>query len=357
MPIDNLENLIKCPHSPVCNGCNYWDIDYKTELQHKKEELKNKLNSSIEIRVKTTNIIPQRVRFDFTYKNNILGLYSKDKELTEIKTCLILDPKLQKSYEILQSIFSTHKVPFTVASLRLRLSPIENQKPGLWLDLANKEVKDLLVEKKFLNILSEKFIIEIGQKRKRLKLDPKGDQHKLEDPKPEIWFKTLDQNLYSFVGSFTQPCWQSADLLTTTMIEMLERLSSKPLRITEYGSGIGQYTIPLLGRGHQMNVFESDQLALECLALNKGSKDIELNTRTKADAALVNPPRSGLREFADKLVESKVDSIIYISCSVDSLAVDKEKLESHYQMKEIYLVDQFPRTKHFESVVLFQRIK
>lgn len=332
-------------------------MDYQTELQHKKDELKNKLNSVIPIRVKTTNVIPQRVRFDLTYKNNILGLYSKEKELISIKTCLILNPELQKRYEILQDIFNSQKAPFSIASLRLRLSPIENQKPGLWMDLPNKEVKDLLVEKNFLNILSEKFIIEIGQKRKRLKLDLKGDQHKLVDPKPEVWFKTLGHNLYSYVGSFTQPCWQSADLLTTTVTEMLEKISSKPLRITEYGSGVGQYTIPLLELNHKLNVFESDPLALECLNLNKGDYQLELNAQTAADVALVNPPRSGLKEFADRLIASQVKHIIYISCSVDSLAVDQEKLSSNYEMKEIYLVDQFPRTKHFESVVLFQRIK
>ena len=82
-----------------------------------------------------------------------------------------------------------------------------------------------------------------------------------------------------------------------------------------------------------------------------------LSVNKKYDAILVNPPRSGLKKFADEIIKMNPMKLIYVSCFPESLVTDLKKLiTAGYQIKNITLVDQFPQTKHFETCVLLERI-
>lgn len=332
-----------CPHfQRGCNGCAHWDKSYPVEISIKKKDLADKIK--FEPRVKTPSHFDLRTRFDFTLENGKMGLYSRDHKLIDLPSCPILHPELEKAFQYLRNFdFGIKK-----GSLRLRLAP-DLKTWGLWLDFANIDIKHLLDEKTLLTKLSEKFIIEIGQKKKRLSSDLK-----LIDPLPFPWFKTLDQELLCCIASFTQPSWETADLLTEEILQWTGEL--QPQKVIEYGCGIGQYTLPLAQK-YKMQVFESDLFALDCLQKNVTSKNLILNGEfTSGDLALVNPPRSGLKSFTDKLMQSNISSIIYISCFPESLAQDLQVLSTNYKLNDAVLVDQFPRSKHYETGVLLQRI-
>jgi 23S rRNA (uracil1939-C5)-methyltransferase len=82
-----------------------------------------------------------------------------------------------------------------------------------------------------------------------------------------------------------------------------------------------------------------------------------LNAVKKAAIALVNPPRSGLKDFLHSLTEDiQPSSLIYISCFPESFAEDSQKLsEKGYHLEEIKILDQFPQTHHYEIMALFQK--
>lgn len=348
----------------MCGGCSYWNIDYPTEIQLKKENLKSLLKSlHVPIRVINTDqdYFKFRTRFDFTIESSKMGLYSKKHDLMDLNSCSILHPELEKAYIYFRNFCLSHKLNIKKGSVRIRISADLNRW-GVWLDFSNLEIKDLLLEKTFLMMLSEKFTIEIGQKKKRLDLKSfTSDQLKLTDPAGEAWFKTQNKNLRCSVASFTQPSWFTADLLTYEILNWLLKINVK--HILEYGSGIGQYTLPLLNSGYSVDIFESDMMALDYLKenCNEHKSRIRINPTDQINlnnaAALVNPPRSGLQKFNEKLINSNVEYIIYISCYPESLALDLEILEDSFEVKDIILVDQFMRTKHFEAGVLLQRIK
>ena len=72
---------------------------------------------------------------------------------------------------------------------------------------------------------------------------------------------------------------------------------------------------------------------------------------------LVDPPRSGLAaNLREALVQSdRPRNILYVSCAPDTLARDCKVLcEQAYRIKDIALLDMFPRTAHFESLVLLE---
>lgn len=74
---------------------------------------------------------------------------------------------------------------------------------------------------------------------------------------------------------------------------------------------------------------------------------------------LVDPPRTGLDDAARKLIcRSRADSVVYVSCSPDTLFRDLAELEkASYRIVSARLLDMFPATAHFESVTLCKRIK
>ena len=74
----------------------------------------------------------------------------------------------------------------------------------------------------------------------------------------------------------------------------------------------------------------------------------------KPDLIVLDPPRDGIHPKAlDKIIDFGVDRIVYISCKPTSLARDLEILqEKGYKVDKVCVVDMFPQTVHIETVVL-----
>ena len=74
------------------------------------------------------------------------------------------------------------------------------------------------------------------------------------------------------------------------------------------------------------------------------------------DLVLVDPARSGLdKKSINYLKKLKSKYLIYISCEMISLKRDLESLKEIYNIKNIYLVDMFPRTNKVETIMIMER--
>lgn len=367
---------IRCKYFPVCHGCNHWNQSYEQQKQNKLSHLKNLLNVSDELLSQSDFISIQtyglRHRFDFTIEAHgnahIMGLYGAEKKLVDIQECLQLSPELQDAFQEFRKIpMQTSSGLIQKASVRLRVSP-EGQK-GCWLDLANIDIKALLDDSVYLNqLLKHGFEIEMGQKGKRLSRI--NGALKLTDPQPQRWFKSEKFLLKSLISDFTQPSWLSGDALVQIIQKWTENLQIK--NAIEFGPGVGQFTLPLLAKGMSVQAFENNPKAVEVLLLNAKENLLEKNLEVLAgdyqnkivalkstqsyDLALVNPPRSGLKNFVHTVTAANAHYCIYISCFPESMQIDLEKLKLvGYQIKSVKIVDQFPQTQHFESCVLLER--
>ena len=77
----------------------------------------------------------------------------------------------------------------------------------------------------------------------------------------------------------------------------------------------------------------------------------------KADLVLLDPPRGGCwSEDLEALERITPKRILYISCNPTTLARDLAKLSASYAVTALDLVDLFPMTYHFETVVGLQRL-
>ena len=74
----------------------------------------------------------------------------------------------------------------------------------------------------------------------------------------------------------------------------------------------------------------------------------------KPDFIILDPPRDGVHPKAlKKIIDYKVDRLVYISCKPTSLVRDLEVfLENGYEVERAVAVDQFPWTANVETVVL-----
>jgi 23S rRNA (uracil1939-C5)-methyltransferase len=365
-----------CHLATTCPGCSLWGVAYNEQLAQKTKRLEDLFAghlNDIQIKTHSAGEHSMRERFDFIIKGKEIGLIDKERNFIPINECLQLTPKLQQAFDLLTQV----DFNIRIGTIRLRASSRgQVQKFGLWLDFANNDIKNLLLEKNILKKLSENFFIEIGQKKKCLDQSTfDKEQIKLAEPKMQPWFHTHNYktntpiDLNCAVSSFTQPAAVTAKLMTDIIADWMQ---GQAQNVWEFGCGIGQYTFSLLSLGHKVSVFENDEFALACvketavryqllekLTVHAGDFQRPQNTDAsqKPDVVLVNPPKSGLKSFTQNVIAANPKKIIYVSCYPESLRADSEIFLKHnYIIKNAHVVDQFPQTNHFEVVMLFERV-
>ncbi|MDX9730829.1 MAG: hypothetical protein RBT63_03570 [Bdellovibrionales bacterium] len=406
-------STLNCPLSQKCSGC-----DLASESRESLAEIRSKELADFQLPF-AANTAPQadfvwiaasglRDRLEFTLSAPHFGLFeksdvidSKPREIVDIAHCPILSDQLNDWLEE----FRKDLPPIRERrSIRLRVSPTGLR--GVWLDLSNEDIRDLLDEGAWLQRrLDDGVIVEMGQKRKRVIKNPerKPDSpraHRLADPVLEPWFETYStqasspqkgEPLYGTIGTFTQPGFRANHALVRTVLEHLtaaNKGSSHEIKhIAEFGAGIGNFTIPLLATGARVDVFESDRLALEALKLGVAKADDALkqplsknltihagdfilsaraseralgsaSNSHRYDLVFVDPPRSGLGRFTDAIHSHAANAAwLYVSCYPESFARDARALaEKGLAITRLTVVEQFPFTKHFEIVATFQRV-
>jgi len=372
---------LSCSYRDLCSGCQYLERPYEAQIRLKTERLQELLAQAglsfgRQIEFVSSGEAFLRDRLDFTLEQGHLGLYGKDQQpLVDIEVCAQLSPALQSWL----TEFRAFSWPVKKGSVRLRVGP-QGQK-GAWLDFSNIDIKALLDEKTQLRRLQEKAFVEIGQRRKVPIWT--GTEFKLRDPQLNLWFETWmgDQpvSLYCQVASFTQPSLKANRLIAQTIEKWVGLLPQA--RVIEFGSGIGNLTLPALFAAQEITACEIDELSLEGLKRTLQSLPASLQEKknkitihrgdfqkkllldfSNYDLILANPPRSGLKNFLEPLSRLKPDQrpeyFIYMSCFPESMMDDLKILATQgYAIEELKIVDQFPQTKHFEVLGLLKKVE
>lgn len=372
---------VECKYKDKCSGCQYLDLTLEEQHQRKVAELSDLLRRA-QIPFKSTIDLVSpaaawlRDRVDLVWDQGSLGLYEKNtghsgKQVLDMDRCQQLSPALQDWLSEVRKV----QWPIKKGSLRLRVGPRGQR--GIWLDFANVDVKSLLEEKNLLLRLQEQAVVEIGQRHKVLTLV--DGALKLKDPVPQVWFQsfigTAAVDLFCSIGTFTQPGVKANAALTRVIEGWLGAIGAK--HILEFGSGIGNLSFPALGSDRRLTACEIDREALvgfekslESLSQQPGFSDLRSRVKIQQgdfqnrnpqsfndyDTVLVNPPRSGLKDFLAPLIEEtrKPLNFLYMSCFPESFIADGVKLlGAGYELQKLTIVDQFPQTTHYEVLSLW----
>lgn len=131
--------------------------------------------------------------------------------------------------------------------------------------------------------------------------------------------------------------------------------------------GVGTFTLPVAQAANTVLGLDLQAEAVALAARNaKTNRIANVNFRVghlgklgnvKADLVVLDPPRGGCwPEDLESLDRIAPQHILYISCNPTTLARDLSKLSTSYEVTAVDLVDLFPMTYHFETVVGLQRL-
>ncbi len=348
-----------CPVYKKCGGCPQYELSESQEQQRKQRPVREWLSSHDIDQTPTIQSfvwLGFRDRCDLQYNNGKVGLYQrKSNDLVPITKCPKVHPLLNEAILWM----TNNPPPITKASFLFRRAP--DNTIGLWIDTSNINIAALLEENTWITKAHRTFVIELGQRHKRLKVKDNGWGL---EKKPTLfpWFETpLSQGestfLYSTIGSFTQPSMQSNQTLVHTVREMV--IQSNTDHWLEYGCGTGNFTFMLSQYARKLSLVEVHPIAKKGLqrGLREVSTSADIRFVEKISAcdfqgAILDPPRSGMgTSLHEILVHPTCKEIVYVSCNFESMKSDMNQiLLSGYSLQSITGIDQFPKSNHCEWI-------
>ena len=295
----------ECPHFSQCPGCQFLHTDYASELAYKKATLNRSLaalnvpEESIES-VAAPRRLAYRNRVQLHYRHKYIGMLDTvSNEVLEVPQCRIMRQELRSVFDQLYQ--------------------------GDWTQ------------------------------------DHSGHGH------CEIYFRSGEVSVrwdedYAH-GGFSQVYEEMNQELQSRVQTLLEELEVSSL--LDLFSGTGNLSNAYAAAGgsrvlidsftdnagaarpdnfHQMDLY--DDQTLPNFTRRMGNQNF--------DMILIDPPRRGFPALDSWVKKIKPRYVLYGSCNPASLARDLRNLSVRFRFKSIKLLDLFPATSHFETLVLLE---
>lgn len=97
-----------------------------------------------------------------------------------------------------------------------------------------------------------------------------------------------------------------------------------------------------------------DFIALDLFADDALKHFQALNPLRKLDTLLIDPPRKGFPALAQWIKALKPQYLVYVSCNAATMARDIKNIEKFARIEQIQLLDMFPSSKHFETLLVLK---
>ncbi len=379
-----------------CGGCAYADIEYKHELELKRERVRMAFRKSGIKDARVADVFStkkikhyrNKAQYPVSMTKNgeyIIGFYApKSHRVVEARGCP-LQPKLfSEILSFLSEFFYRHKISVydektgegILRHIYLRSSKDEKE-CSLVLVINAKTLprSELLIEEireRFPSVFS--IMLNINQ------LDTNvvcTDEYVNLYGNGSITDVLCGVELKISPASFYQVNREVAEKIYTKARELADLKGNECL--LDLYCGIGSIGLSMAKHVSELIGIEVVPEAVECAKENakiNGIKnasffcadattaqniiqEAEKSAKRKIspDVIILDPPRKGCsQQLLEYIANINCEKIVYISCNADTLARDAAYLlKNGYQMGEVYPFDMFPRTGHVESVVCLTR--
>lgn len=377
----------RCEAFTKCGGCNLQNLSYEKQLKLKENQLIQSLKRIGHIDLIDVELLPiipspklwfYRNKMEFSFGSSddeiSLGLHPKGsyKEIVDLDDCPIFSPQ---TGAILRTVKEFAK--------KRRMLPYDNfSHKGMLRHLIVREAK--FTNRVMINLVATQRVEGMEELRDML-------IEKIVDIKTILWTQSrkiadavipdkeeaIMGNRYileSMNGiSFKITPWsffQPNPYITLILYKRIIDFIKEDKTILDLFSGSGGVSLFLAREGKKVIGIElnrkSVESAIDSMKMN-GIRDCEFiegdvrkvlyerkEWRGKIDAAIVDPPRSGLsKKIVKRIVELKAPKIVYVSCNPSTLSRDIALFkESRYSLKKIQPLDMFPHTHHIETIAL-----
>ena len=326
--------LKKCDHFLECSGCQLQHIEYKKQLDIKKEFVK-KILSSVDnnIEKKIDEVIPSDNQYN--YRNHARFSISKSKEY------------------IGNSGFINR---WTRKLVNISKCEIMNEE----INLKREQTKDKLKG-------MSQFSLRVAVKKDSYLIQPKIEKLNILSGQKYYFENFKNRNVRISSPSFFQVNIGQAEKLGD-LISKTASLSGKETVIDAF-AGVGTFSLLLSEKVKKIYAIESSYSSIEDAKINlKNLTNVELIQnevenlsenifKEKIDIIILDPSRKGVHSNAlNWVLKLLPPQIIYVSCNIESLKNDLEELKEEYEIVKIIPIDMFPQTKHVECVVNLTRV-
>ncbi len=293
----------QCRHFSQCPGCHYLHTDYNSELAYKRKTLARHLahlkinNDSIEV-VPAPRREAYRNRVQLHYRHKYIGMLDPvSNQIVEIPHCRIMRPELRGAFAKLYDDRSwTHD---NTGHGHCELYVKEGEVSQQW----NQ------------NYAHGGFSQVYGEMNEEL-------QTRVQTQLYEAGAKSV-LDLFSGRGNLSETF--STQGGSRVMVDSYwgEQKEAQPDNFAK------------------LDLYDDDALKLFTRRWKKHS----------FDTLLVDPPRRGFPQLNNWVKRMKPQNLLYVSCNPASLTRDLGSLTTKYQVETVQLLDMFPSTYHFETLV------
>ena len=366
----------ECPYFYKCGGCRFWNVEYETELEFKRQKVEDCLKriGGLDITVPPTlgaeSIRGYRNKGQFPVSDSGIGIYAQHSHrVIDIDGCIIQDSsnpdvikcvrdwmaeydiepyneetgkgcvrhiytRTGESGKMVCIVTNTEKLPFAdelVAALREKVKGLSGV-----LQNFNDKRTNVVLGKRYRTLWGSDYIIDsLGDCKFRI--SPQSF-YQVNKKQTEVLYGKAREfaqltggevvwDLYCGIGTIGQFMAKNAkkivgiEVVPQAIENAKENARLNGIENAEYYCGTAEDLAPKL----------------------KGERP---------DVIILDPPRKGCEESLLKTVaKAKPKRIVYVSCKPSTLARDLKILEGlGYKTEKVSAVDLFPRTHHVESV-------
>ena len=304
--VDRIEPT--CPHYDKCSSCDFLHTSYECEIDLKIKTLSSLIstlkldNRSTEIQVIKSNKrlnYRNRIQLHYDTRQNKIGYISKiTNSIIEVPKCCLPNEFIK---EKLGSLYQDNS----------------------WQKLIKSSKNSGHIELYYLN---NKVKININQR-------------------------------YSF-GGFSQVNNQmNKELKKIVSTEIINNVDSNKIILDLFGGDgnlselLTNFNVTVVDK-YSKNCPESKKRKFFNIDLHKSnSPDLIMNCIQKEiGAIIIDPPRSGFKQFGRLLDYTNAEQVIYVSCNLSTLIRDINSINDRYYIQKIFMLDLVPATHHLETV-------
>ena len=348
-----------CAHFGACGGCALQDLSPADYRAHKRNIVVEALaraglsDAIVEDVIAVAPCTRRRASFKVAKSGGktLIGFHAvKSHDIVDMHECHVLTPKL----------FAL------VASLREMMGAIlhDGEKAELHVTEADNGFD---VSLRWPRKTTTAIIAEIAKRAAAMNLArvTSGGETLIELVSPIVRFGKTDVKLP--VEAFLQPTREGEAVLQSLVTDALADAKN----IADLFAGCGTFTLKLAERA-RVHAVELDAQMLNALsAATRTASGLKPVTTEKRDlfkqplsplelngfdAILLDPPRVGASAQVNRISQSRVKRVAYVSCNAASFARDAQALvENGYRMGPVTPVDQFLWSEHIEVFAAFAR--
>ena len=382
-----------CSIFPACGGCMYQTMSYDNQMKMKESQVKEILDAAIvgDYEFEGVKASPK----EFAYRNKMefsfgdeykdgplsLGLHKKGSTYDVLTACdcKLVHEDMNKILVCVLEYFKERNVSYYkkmqhdgyLRHLLLRRGDITGE---ILVNLVTttQEEYDLtpLVDALVALDLEGKIVGILHILNDSLSDVVQSDETRVLFGQDYFYEKLLGMEFKITPFSFFQPNSRAAEVLYSTVRDYLGDMKGKTLYDLFSGTGtIGQILSPVAQKVIGVEIVEEAVVAANENAKHNGITNCEFlagdvfkvldEIEEKPDVIVLDPPRDGIHPKAlPKILNYGVDTIVYISCKVTSLARDLEMIQAKgYRVVKAVAVDQFVHTVHVEVIIKMQKDK